>query len=196
MREDLLKGLTDEQIAKAKACKSSDELLKLSDQMILEWKGKYEETYKQLLSVQAESDALKKKKSDGEPVLFRGKETDFYRDEVLDVVRLALEKAKPFAVGRAKDVIIDLLESNPSSGEREQLIDKLSRTILVDEINEPCLAELKRLGFTVENGGKHLRLHWHGDTRYHFTMSKTPSDSNATHNIERQIIKELFPKFV
>ena len=30
MREDLLKGLTDEQIAKVKACKSSEELLKLS----------------------------------------------------------------------------------------------------------------------------------------------------------------------
>lgn len=30
MREDLLKGLTDEQIARVEACKSSDELLKLA----------------------------------------------------------------------------------------------------------------------------------------------------------------------
>ena len=30
MREDLLKGLSEEQIAKVKACKSSEELLKLS----------------------------------------------------------------------------------------------------------------------------------------------------------------------
>lgn len=30
MKEDLLKGLTEEQIAKAKACKNSDELLKVA----------------------------------------------------------------------------------------------------------------------------------------------------------------------
>lgn len=30
MREDLLKGLTEEQIAKVKACKNSEELLKLA----------------------------------------------------------------------------------------------------------------------------------------------------------------------
>ena len=32
MREELLKGLTEEQIAKVKACKSSDELLALAQQ--------------------------------------------------------------------------------------------------------------------------------------------------------------------
>ena len=50
---------------------------------------------------------------------------------------------------------------------------------------------LEGIGFIITEDGKHYRLTYRGDARYHTTLSKTASDYREGDNIALQIIRDM-----
>ena len=59
-------------------------------------------------------------------------------------------------------------------------------------LNKKLNQELKQLGFTITEDGKHYKLTYFDDNRYTITMAKTPSDGRAGKNNVSEINKKLF----
>ena len=80
-----------------------------------------------------------------------------------------------------------MLEANPVIGEGERVISGIS-TIFGGggRLNKTSKAQLRDLGFTIEEDGPHYKLVFH-DPRYMFTVSKTPSDHREGKNMISQI---------
>ena len=49
--------------------------------------------------------------------------------------------------------------------------------------------KLKVLGFTVENGGKHYKVYYGGETAIYCTMSKTPSDWRTGRKLAGELLR-------
>ena len=50
---------------------------------------------------------------------------------------------------------------------------------------------LEDLGFVITEDGKHYRLTYYGDNRYHTTLAKSASDHREGENISTQIIRDM-----
>ncbi|MBZ1353479.1 hypothetical protein LPB406_07820 [Streptococcus sp. LPB0406] len=59
-------------------------------------------------------------------------------------------------------------------------------------MNGKLKQELKQLGFTVTEDGKHYKLTYFDDNRYTITMAKTPSDGRAGKNNVSNINNKVF----
>lgn len=83
-----------------------------------------------------------------------------------------------------------MLKANPRSGECEHIIETVEAVFRGGE--SLCMTDkskLKKVGFTINEEGKHIQLIFH-DSRYKFTVSRTPSDHLAGKNIKGKI-KEI-----
>jgi len=147
-----------------------------------------------LQSVCAERDSLRLASSAcPDAILKRGVEQDYYTNEVRETVLAVLEEASSRSSGRKKDLIDDILRANPSDGTRKQMRNELQELLGTYAGPEPrILNSLKRLGFEIHKGGKHIRLCWHGDDRYHGTLSVSPSDQRAGRCAFGQLQKVMF----
>ena len=90
---------------------------------------------------------------------------------------------------RAYAIIQALIEANPKVGECERVIQSV-HTIFGSggQLTKAQKAELKSLGFTLEDGGTHYKMHFH-DPQYMFTVAKTPSDHRDGKNLISDICK-------
>ncbi len=91
------------------------------------------------------------------------------------------------------DVLSDIVESNGYEHLLEQkaraLKDKLSG---YTTMSKALRNYLQSLGFDITEEGKHYRLRYYEDPRYHVTMSKSGSDWREGENIASQIVHTVF----
>lgn len=123
-----------------------------------------------------------------------GSEHDLYPGEHAELLHSILSQVqnKYETNSRAHAIIQSLINANKPIGECSRMLEGL-RSVLYNggRINASSKAILKDLGFTLEeDGGSHYKLIFH-ESRYMFTVSKTPSDHREGKNLYSDICKAL-----
>jgi len=95
---------------------------------------------------------------------------------------------------RKKHIIQDIIQQNDSESILNHKRDQIKRLLTnYSGLNGKLKQELKQLGFTVTEDGKHYKLTYFDDNRYTITMAKTPSDGRAGKNNVSEINKKMDP---
>ena len=124
-----------------------------------------------------------------------GSEEEFFQGEkkafVLSVLSDSLQNIQDGT--RKKDIIQDIIQQNGSENILNHKRDQIKRLLTnYSGLNGKLKQELKQLGFTVTEEGKHYKLTYFDDNRYTITMAKTPSDGRAGKNNVSEINKKVF----
>ncbi len=124
-----------------------------------------------------------------------GSEKEFFQGEkkefVLSVLSDSLQNIQDGT--RKKHIIQDIIQQNNSENILNHKREKIKRLLTnYSGLNGKLKHELKQLGFTVTEDGKHYKLTYFDDNRYTITMAKTPSDGRAGKNNVSEINKKLF----
>lgn len=183
---------------RAAALKEKDEANKLvdsTDEEIRDMRQQIENLTHENERLTAEITGLRAKMTglDSLPILFLGNEDDFFPGEVKDIVLCALEDAiKDRPKSRRLDVLHDVIRSN----NHEHLLDGRARELKAKlrgykTMSGPLRRYLEGIGFVITEDGKHYRLTYCGDARYHTTLSKSASDHREGDNIALQIIRDM-----
>ena len=150
---------------------------------------------KQNLALKAENDGLRSKINslDTIPLLKYGKETDLFPGEIKEFILLYLDEALKNTTrdSRRQHILQDVLDSNNYeniiSEKREQIKDIITKGFNMKEHGE----KLKDMGFEISDDGKHYRLTYCNDNRYHTTISKTSSDHREPLNARANILRDM-----
>lgn len=124
-----------------------------------------------------------------------GVEQEIYGGEFSDVATRALKENLGTAVAGSRRAIVlgDLLKANAVSDKSDQIADEIKRVLSgASRITGSEIRELEKLGFAIEDGGKHYKATFGEDPRLTFTLPKTPSDHRAGKNLASDIIRTLF----
>ncbi len=130
------------------------------------------------------------------PVLYLGKEKEFYQGEIQDLLLSSLEKVlKNTPRGcRRWDVIKDILASNDYrhiSKDRSDEVHRLLRSY--NGMTQKIQRGLSDLGFSVEKAqDEHYKVLYHGDGRYMTVLAGSPSDVRSGQNNASLIIRLAF----
>lgn len=98
-----------------------------------------------------------------ERLLSRGTMIDSYEGQVHDtLVQILADVNKSMPDGsRKKNILKAVLEANPKVGERERIEEELKRIFTgYSSMTPPIKSALRALGFTVEEGGSHLKIYF------------------------------------
>lgn len=189
--EDLIKAnqaMKDAEEAKVEA----EQLVETTDDEI---KG-YQETIKRLTRENAklglEIAGLREKLNglDSQPLLFYGDEAEFYPGEIKDIILSVLNKAgNTQSRTRRSDVLRDIVRHNNYQRLQENRAKEVkARMRGYKGMNGALKQFLEDYGFEIIQDGKHCRLIYYHDTRYHVTIPKTPSDHRGGENNAMTII--------
>lgn len=138
-------------------------------------------------------EAMNQTRSSG--LLERGKESDFYENEIKDFVLEAIELALRNVVtpSRREHVLADLLKANAKTGKAEQFRTEIKNIFKSSgSLDAKTRSVLERLGFDISEDGKHHKAVFHGDGRYTFSISKSASDHRSGKNMASDINRTLF----
>ena len=128
-------------------------------------------------------------------------EDEFYPGEAEDIVLRALKRTADSAGDqniterRSHQVLLSILGCNRETGnaarkmkEMENAILGTGKTVKADE------KTMARLGFvkSPEKQGTHVKYLYHGDPRYTFVLSSTPSDVRTARNKLAEMIQRLY----
>lgn len=130
--------------------------------------------------------------TDNMPILYLGKEEEFFQDEIRAMLLDALELALPnYASGtRRKTVLEDINKSNNCKRRADDRSEQLKNLLRGYKTMSGAMKRtLQDMGFVITEEGKHYKLTYYGDRRY---LAKTPSDNRSGMNIALEIIKDMF----
>ena len=150
------------------------------------------ELNQQLYSVRSQLDSLRasfKGVSEDSYFYKEGKEANLYTSEKEDLLYCILTQVqdKYPENSRARAIIQSLLEANPKNGECGHIISEIRRIFGGEgKLTKTMKAQLKSLGFTIQEDGSHYKLIFH-DPRYLFSVSRTPSDHREGKNLISEI---------
>jgi len=122
-------------------------------------------------------------------------ETDLYQGErleiVIDAITNSINTTQPHT--RRRNILEDIRDSNLETGERDSILECLKELLRsYKSMNASTRKELERLGFEITEEGKHYKLEFRNDKRYHFSLSKTGSDHRGGLNAFAEIKNKLF----
>jgi hypothetical protein len=154
-----------------------------------------EQSRAEISRLTAEIKAANAKMQEVPTVISYGCEQDYYESEVRDTVVDALiyglqNTAKN---SRRHHILKDIIDANPVQGLAKTLSDEIKRTFKTyATLDQRARTILTDLGFSISEDGKHYKLIYRNDTRYTFSVSKTPSDHRGGKNMASDINKILF----
>lgn len=131
---------------------------------------------------------------EGDLLLCFGEESDFYQGEIVDIALESLEKSldETETGSRRKAVLQSVIESNPKVGRREEIIKELKKIFKDYKSPTPAIrSELKKIGFSITESGKHHRIHHSDCEEYFCTLPSTGSDRRGGRNCASDTIKKL-----
>ncbi len=186
------------EIARAEAEQEKDEahqLVDMTDQEIAQMRRQIESLMHENERLTAENSGLRAKLSGKEsmPILYLGGEDEFFPGEIKEIILSILDKALgDKSRTRESDVLRDIIHSNGHQHSREARIREIKAKLKgYTKMNASLRSYLEGLGFVITEDGKHYRLTYYGDNRYHTTLSKSASDHREGENIAAQIIKDM-----
>lgn len=178
----------------------SESLVEMTDEEIAGFKRQIESLTHDNERLLAENAGLRAKVNsiDAAPIILAGNENDFFIGEIKDIVLSVLSEELVRMGGenvksRRADILRDILNSN----EYERILEKKAESLKASFKGYTTMSSTLRrylvdMGFTISEEGKHYRLKYYGDPRYHTTISKTASDHREGTNISTQIIRDMF----
>ena len=185
--------------AEEKAKENADTLIEAFDDELSSLKRQVEQLIRQNETLSYENQKLKNRldAQDGVPVLFTGKEKEFFpgeiRDYVISVLNDVMKRQVVEKNTRKADILNDLLLTNIQDDvirKRQETVKKLLKGY--DGMSGKLRQQLTSLGFTVTEDGKHYKLTYYGDERYVFSFAKSPSDFRSGKNNAGTVIKKIF----
>ena len=140
-------------------------------------------------------DAFNNKTVNDSGLLSSGSEKEFFQDEkkefILSVLSDSLVSIKDNT--RKKHIIQDIIQQNNSEDVLSKKREEVKRLITdYSGLTGKLKQDLKQLGFTISDEGKHYKLTYFDDNRYTITMAKTPSDGRAGKNNVSEINNKVF----
>ena len=128
-------------------------------------------------------------------LLFYDNENEFFPGEIKEFILEAIgEKMENSIEGsRVKDVLTDVYGANSSNGSLNERRKKIKGIFgRFDCMSPKVRSEMKKLGFSIIEDGKHYKLVYNEDERYMTTLSKTSSDKRAGKNAQANILRDMF----
>lgn len=122
----------------------------------------------------------------------KGEEKELYFSERNDLLYSVLSQSKnKFDQGsRGYLLIEDMLKANPLVGECEKAVETVKKVFKKSGgLSSADKSELENCGFKIEDDGAHYKIYFYNDSRYMFTVSRTPSDHRQGKNLASDIIK-------
>lgn len=138
--------------------------------------------------------ANKNKQQPGDILIRRAKETDFIENEAITlIISILKERAQQEQENsRRHHIIEDIINSNKIKDCRDELRGYIKNILKsYDGLDQPTRSEFRKIGFSIEEDGKHYKITYNSDDRYKFTLSKTPSDHRGGQNLASDIIKKI-----
>ena len=182
--------------AKEDAKIEASKLLEMFDSEVQDLQNQIEGLTNENERLLYENSGLKSKLNlmDTLPLIFMGVESDFYQGEIREMVLDAIyEKCKELEKGtRRSHVLQDIIDTNNYTKirkDREQKVKNLFNGYI--SMSGAMRQELKNLGFTISEEGKHYKLTYYDDPRYTTTIAKTGSDNRGGKNIAGNILKDM-----
>ena len=140
-------------------------------------------------------DAFNNKTVNDSGFLSSGSEKEFFPDEkkefILSVLSDSLANIQDDT--RKKHIVQDIIQQNNIEDILSKKREEVKR-LLTDYrgLTGKLKQDLKQLGFSISDEGKHYKLTYFDDNRYTITMAKTPSDGRAGKNNVSEINKKVF----
>lgn len=180
----------------AQAEEEAGQLLEMSEADVRRLRKQLEDMTKTCEALTYENYGLKEKLSSREdqPVLYLGKEKEFYQNEIREFILDAIESSLPqYAQGsRRRDVLEDILAKNECQRMAAARATDLKALLKGFKcVTAPMKRSLQDLGFEFRESTKHYKLVYYGDDRYIATLSKTPSDARSGMNLASSMIKTM-----
>jgi hypothetical protein len=128
-------------------------------------------------------------------MLMPGKEQEFYPGELRDALVATLRNGKATLVqdSRWMHLIDDILAANSTTPTQEEIEEGVKECLsAMSKFSASERKKLEDLGFEVDTSGKHAKAVYHGDDRYVFSISKTPSDHRSGKNMVSDINRKIF----
>lgn len=140
-------------------------------------------------------DIFNNKQASDSSFLSSGSEKEFFQGEkkefILSVLSDILQNIQNGT--RKKHIIQDIIQQNIGENILNHKRDEVKRLLTnYNGLNGKLKQDLKQLGFSVSDDGKHYKLTYFNDNRYTITMAKTPSDGRAGKNNVSEINKKVF----
>ena len=131
----------------------------------------------------------------GNGFLSSGSEKEFFQGEkkefILSVLSDSLASIKDDT--RRKHIVQDIIQQNAIEDVLSKKREEIKRLITdYNGLNGKLKQDLKQLGFSVSDDGKHYKLTYFNDKRYIIPMAKTPSDGRAGKNNVSNINNKVF----
>lgn len=133
-------------------------------------------------------------KSDSDVSLGAGTEQEFYNGEMSDLILIALKALRSNVAddSRSAMLIDSLLSANRPTGEQIKMSESIKRVFSDGgKLTGQSLSELKSLGFTITEEGKHYKAVYCDDQRFTFSLPKTPGDHRSGKNAEHDILNKV-----
>ena len=181
----------------AEALEETNKMIEAFDDDEERLKNQIEELMLANEKLQNENQRLKNKLDarDSLPLLFMGDENDFYPGEVKDIILTvlndALEGLSPGS--RRADIVSDVIANNDFQKITDHKAEEIKH-LLKDyrKMNSSIQKALTDLGFVITDEGKHYKVTYFADGRYHTIFSKTASDWRAGKESAADTIKMVF----
>ena len=164
-------------------------LLDMASEQIDEYKQTIHSMSAQLENLQS---ALRNGSDDG--FYKKGGEAELYPGELKELLHNVLSSAMSrFTEGSHPRTLIEsMLAANPTDHPCEAVLEELKPILSnYDKLTPNLRTKLKELGFAIDEDGSHYKLIFQNDSRYMFTLSKTPSDHRSGKNLYSEICNQL-----
>lgn len=127
--------------------------------------------------------------------LTTGSEQDLFPGEIAGIVRDALSDSttRVPADSRRAHVLSAIVSATPVTSEADRIRDELKSLLRGSSTLDAKLRRgLERLGFSINEDGKHIKIVFQGDDRYTFALPKSGSDRRGGLNAATDIGRLLF----
>ncbi len=121
----------------------------------------------------------------GSIVLNAGDETDFFdneiKDVILDIIEMAIVNTKENS--RRNHILSSLLKNNQKTTEANERKELLKKALTdYRSMDKATSRQLRELGFELSDDGRHWKIIYNGDSRYTYVLPKTGSDYRGSLN--------------
>ena len=175
----------------------TDKILDSFEEDLARMQKQIEELTRTNEALQYENQGLKSKldSTDSIPILHMGDEDEFYQGEIKDIILSVLSDSLTGInqKSRRMDVVKDIIGANDYKKQSVAKAEEVKRILRnYNGMTSRLRQDLIDLGFVITEDGKHYKITYYGDGRYHTVFAKTPSDDRSGKNNAQTVIRICF----
>ncbi len=182
---------------KEKDSKEYSELERMYEEFLSEKNSQIKRLNEQLYLANLNIEQLENQISSSKniPVICLGDESDLYPFEqqsyLIEIIQKELRNTDKKS--RKAHILASLLEANRCDNSIGQKRTKLKKCLHgYTRMTSAVEKDLKELGFSIIDDGKHIKIMFSDDERYCGTLSKTGSDHRGGDNTAHDLIRQIF----